>query len=208
MMKKLVALMLTVVVMTMIASTVFAMVGNLTMYVYTSNGKSLNLRQQPSTDSPILTNIPYGAAVQVYQPYNSTWYSIGYNGYTGYVMSKYLVASPPGPKPTVKPTAKPTPTAAPDNTLSNSMFDGFTAVYYQAEVRPNSSSGYVNLRWGPSLYADIHSRYYMNDILTVMSQNNTWCQVLDETNHVMGFMMRKFLAQYQGNGIYGSTAAN
>jgi uncharacterized protein YgiM (DUF1202 family) len=180
------------------------MVGNLTMYVYTSNGKALNLRQQPSTDSPILAKIPFGAAVEVYQPFNSTWYSIGYNGFTGYVMSHYLVASPPGPKP----TAKPSPTAAPDNTLSNSMYDGFTAVYYQAEVRPNASSGHVNLRWGPSLYADIHGRYYMNDVLTIMSQNNTWCQVLDETNHVMGFIMRKFLAQYQGNGIYGSDAAN
>lgn len=204
MMKKLVTLAVVIVLMTMTVSTVFAMVGNLTMYVYTSNGKTLNLRQQPSTDSPILANIPYGAAVQVYQPYNSTWYSIGYNGTNGYVMSKYLVANPPGPKP----TAKPTPTAKPDNTLSNSMYDGFTATYYEAQVRPNSPSGYVNLRWGPSLYADIHSRYHMNDVLTVMSQNNTWCQVLDETNHVMGFMMRKFLAPYQGNGIYGSDAGN
>jgi len=201
MMKKLAALVLVVILTTMMVSAAFAMVGQMTMYVYTSNGKTLNLRQEPNTDAKILANIPYGAAVNVYQPYNSAWYSVGYNGISGYVMSKYLVSYAPGPKP----TAHPQPTASPGG-LDNSMYKGFTTTYYQAQVRPNSPSGYVNLRWGPSLYADIHDRYFMNELLTVMSQNDSWCQVLDEANHVMGFMMRKFLAPYQGYGIYGSNA--
>jgi SH3-like domain-containing protein len=198
MQKKLVALMVAVVMLTTVAVAALAEVGNLTMYVYTANGKTLNLRESPTTSSRVLANIPYGAAVRVFQPYSSSWYSIQYNGINGYVMSKFLVSNPPGPKP------HPSPTASPSEGLSNAMFNGFTSTYYQAEVRPSSPSGYVNLRWAPSLHADIHSRYYLNDLLIIMSQNNSWCQVLDQKNNVMGFMMRSFLAEYQGDGVYGS----
>lgn len=202
MQKKLVAVMIVAILLTMITTAAFAMVGNITMYVYTSNGKALNLREQPSTNAKVLASVPYGASVQVYEPYSNTWYSVGYKGTTGYVMSKYLVSSPPGPKPTIAPT----PTAAPQPTgdLSNSMFKGFASTYYQAEVRPNSPSGYVNLRWAPSLNADIHGRYYLNDLVVVMSENNSWCQLLDQKNQLMGFMMKKFLAAYQGDGLYAS----
>ena len=36
-----------------------------TMYVYTSNGKSLNLRDYPTTDGNVITTIPFGAKVTV-----------------------------------------------------------------------------------------------------------------------------------------------
>ncbi|MFH1512723.1 MAG: SH3 domain-containing protein [Bacillota bacterium] len=206
MQKKLFALMVVVVMVTMIATAAFAMVGQITMYVYTSNGKSLNLREEPSTNAKVVASIPYGAAVNVYQPYSSTWYSVGYKGITGYVMSKYLVTNPPGPKPTIgpSPTVQPQPTGA----LSNDMFKGFTQTYYQAQVRPSSPSGYVNMRWAPSKMADIHGHYYQNDLVIVMSENSTWTQILDQKNQVMGFMMRQFLAPYQGDGLYASDIQN
>ena len=183
-----------------------------TMYVYTSNGKPLNMRNAPSIIGAIMTQIPNGAAVRVNDAYDDSWYSVSYNGYTGYCMSRYLVyASPtptpypypyptPNPYPYPYPTACPTPTVTPSSSsFPNEIFYGFQSTYYKAYVRPSNPAGYVNLRWAPSLQAEIHTHYYANTVLTVMSQNSLWCQVLDENGKIMGFMMRQFLYPYYGD---------
>jgi len=64
-----------------------------TMYVYTSDGNSLNLRDMPSLSGGIITTIPYGAAVTANDTYDPAWYSVTYNGYSGYAMSCYLSSS-------------------------------------------------------------------------------------------------------------------
>ncbi len=153
-----------------------------TMYVYTSNGKSLNLRDYPSKDGNIIANIPYGASVKVDTSYvGSSWLHVTYNKHTGYCMSRYLTDKKPSPKP----TAAPTP--------SSTLYDNFAPCYYTATVRPSSPGGYVHLRWAPSKKQPIQRDYYNNDELTVISQNDSWCQVYDETNDVSGFMMSFFL---------------
>jgi len=172
-----------------------------TMYVYTSNGKSLNLRDAPSMYGAVMTTIPYGAAVRVNDSYDDTWYSVTYGGFTGYSMARYLVTSYI-PSPTYCPAVTPTPTPAPyppSATFPNAIFTGFAPVYYVAMVRPSNPAGYVNLRWAPTLEADIQSRYYANETLTVISKNATWCQVMDEDNHIVGFMMSQFLTAYYGD---------
>jgi len=174
-----------------------------TMYVYTSNGKPLNMRDAPSIIGSIMTQIPNGAAVRVNDAYDDTWYSVTYNGYTGYSMSRYLVYGwpTPTPYPTPAPTYCPVPTVTPTPSAAfpNEIFFGFQPTYYKALVRPSNPAGYVNLRWAPSLQAEINTHYYANTVLTVMSQNSLWCQVLDEEGHIMGFMMRQFLYPYYGD---------
>jgi uncharacterized protein YgiM (DUF1202 family) len=192
-MKRKLAFILTALVVLSIATAAMA---NTTMYVYTSNGKPLNLRDAPSIIGNVMVQIPNGAAVRVNDVFDGTWYSVTYGSYTGYSMSRYLVYSTPTCTP--GPTATPSPSASP-NDFSNDIFYGFTDTYYKALVRPSNPAGYVNLRWAPSLLADIHGRYYANSILTVMSQNSLWCQVLDEDGHVMGFIMRQFLTAYYGD---------
>ena len=169
-----------------------------TMYVYTSNGNPLNMRNAPSLIGSIMTQIPNGAAVRVNDAYDETWYSVSYGGYTGYCMARYLVYATPTPTPA--PTVCPVPTVTPSSyTFPNDIFYGFQSTYYIAVVRPSNPAGYVNLRWAPSLQAEIHSHYYANSILIVMSQNSLWCQVLDENGNTMGFMMRQFLTPYYGD---------
>jgi uncharacterized protein YraI len=192
-MKKKIAFMLTVLLVVCVAAAAAAYT---TMYVYTSNGKPLNLRDAPSIIGSVLTQIPNGAAVHVVDAYDDTWYYVSYNGYGGYSMARYLIGATPSPTPTPYPV--PTVTPYPGG-FPNDIFFGFQATYYKALVRPSNPAGYVNLRWAPSLQADIHSRYYANAILTVMSQNSLWCQVLDEEGKIMGFMMRQFLYPYYGD---------
>ena len=147
-----------------------------------------------------MTQIPNGAAVWINDAYDPTWYSVTYNGYTGYSMARYFVGGTPTPVPTLcpAPTVPPMPTPT-YSVFPNDIFYGFQPVYYVALVRPSNPAGYVNLRWAPSLQAEVRTHYYANTALTVMSQNALWCQVLDENGHVMGFMMRQFLSPYYGD---------
>ncbi len=199
-MKKLLAFVLAVVLVTGVFTAAMAYT---TMYVYTSNGKPLNMRDAPSIIGSVMTQIPNGAPVRVNDAYDDTWYSVTYNGYTGYSMARYLVSGwpTPTPYPTPAPTYCPLPTVTPTPyaAFPNDIFYGFQTVYYKALVRPSNPAGYVNLRWAPSLQAEINTHYYANAVLTVMSQNSLWCQVLDEDGHVMGFMMRQFLSPYYGD---------
>lgn len=69
-------------------------------YVNTANKKSLNMRSSTDLGNNILTSIPNGAAVVVYEFLNSnTWAHIGYGGRDGYVMTRYLSLTPPSTQP-------------------------------------------------------------------------------------------------------------
>ena len=198
-MKRIAAFILTMVLIICIGSVAFAYT---TMYVYTSNGKSLNLRDAPSMYGNVMTTIPYGAAVRVNDSFDDTWYSVSYGAYTGYSMARYLVTSyTPYVTycPTVTPTPTPTSATTSTGTFPNEIFADFESAYYQVLVRPSNPAGYVNMRWAPTLQADIQTRYYANEVLTVVSENSVWCQVMDEEDHVIGFMMRQFLTAYSGD---------
>ena len=179
------AIVLALVLMTSLIPTVSAL-ADTTMYVYTSNGKSLNLRDYPSMDGNIITRIPYGAKVTVDDGFvGSSWVHVYYKSSDGYCMIRYLSTSKPGPNP------QPTRTATP--TQSASLYDNFAQCYYTASVRPTSPGGFVHLRWAPSKSQPVQRDYYNGSELVVISQNGTWCQVYDELNECSGFMMAEFL---------------
>jgi len=155
-----------------------------TMYVSTSNGKSLNLRDYPSTDGNVISSLPYGSAVTVDDDFvGSSWVHVYLSGVDGYCMTRYLSSSRPGPKPTK--TASPT--------QSGSIYDNLVQCYYTATVRPSSPGGFVHLRWAPSKNQPVQRDYYSGSELVVISQDGTWCQVYDEVNEASGFMMASFL---------------
>lgn len=157
-----------------------------TMYVYTSNGKSLNVRDYPSKDGRVISSLPYGSAVDVDEGFvGSSWAHVLLSGVDGYCMYRYLVDYKPGPKP------KPTQTASP--TTGSDLYSGFTECYYNASVRPSSPGGFVHMRWAPSKNQRVHRDYYNGDTLLVIAQNGVWCQVYDEQSNRSGFMMASFL---------------
>jgi mannosyl-glycoprotein endo-beta-N-acetylglucosaminidase len=160
-------------------------------YVYTSNGKGLNLRSGPSKDYEILTTIPYGTELTGVAYYDSSWSQVSYNGYSGYVMSRYLSST--------KPSSKPTPTPKPS---SESLYKDFYKADYYVTVRPSTPSGYVNLRWGPSKSIDVENTYYAGASLHVLAENSTWAQLYDQATGTCGFMMREFLTD-AGDGAGG-----
>ena len=82
-----------------------------TAYVYTANGKSLNMRKAPVTHADNkIAGIPYGASVTILDYVNNrTWAYVNYNGKDGYVMSRYLTFDKPGPSPNPNPKPNPPP---------------------------------------------------------------------------------------------------
>ena len=68
----------------------YANTSALTKYV-TNN---LNLRYEANTHSYILTVIPRGTAVTIDEDCNCSWVFVEYNGYVGYVSTKYLSKNP------------------------------------------------------------------------------------------------------------------
>jgi len=168
------------------------------MYVNTDNGAPLNMRETDSTDSRVLTKIPYGAQLALTDYFiGAQWASCSYDGYYGYVMTRYLSIYKPGPNPTVRPrpvpTATPRPAPRPTPVPEDNMFVHFQPVFYNAVVRPSTPASFVHMRWAPSKSQPIICDYYEGQTLQVLYANDTWCQVQDPITHVCGFMMREFL---------------
>lgn len=51
---------------------------------------NLNMRLQPNANSGVITVIPKGTAVTIDEDCDCKWIPVSYNGYIGYVSTKYL----------------------------------------------------------------------------------------------------------------------
>lgn len=54
----------------------------------------LNLRYGPGTEYDVITVIPRGTAVTIDEDCDCKWVPVEYNGYIGYISTKYLSSSP------------------------------------------------------------------------------------------------------------------
>lgn len=195
--KRIITLVIATLLLTMMIVPLTATALTWSAYVNTANGKGLNLRTGPSTESSILTSIPYGASVNITDYLDSgSWLRVLYKDYEGFVMTRYLTYEKPGPKPTSapKPTSVPKPTSAPSGETIASIFNNFSQTSYMVQVRPSTPGGLVHFRWAPSKQAGIITDCHQGDILEVLAQNDSWAQVRNPDTGVTGFMMRSFLS--------------
>jgi hypothetical protein len=58
--------------------------------LYNGSANGLNLRNEPGTNSSVITSIPPNAKVKVIDQSSSEWYKVEYDGKTGYASAKYL----------------------------------------------------------------------------------------------------------------------
>ena len=111
------------------------------MYVYTDNGKNLNVRSTPYVGDNIIGQARFGEQIKVKRFMENGWACIAWNlNGEAYVQSRYLQWSQPASY--TLPTATPVPTAAPyihnstgnsySSNSSNSSYSGsnsYTAAY-------------------------------------------------------------------------------
>lgn len=180
-----------------------------TQYVYTDNGKTLNVRSSPSMDNNCIGALPYGAEVTVMEMYSNGWAKILWeqNDYgefgTAYVQRRFLVNH--------KPTSKPSQSAAPASSSSKTAAatdytKQFTAMndefrtgklvpqQFTVYARPSRASGWVNLRWAPSVEAERIATCPQGKALTVIAETRNWYQVCDPQTGMIGFISKQYVS--------------
>lgn len=149
-------------------------------YVYTKNGKTLNLRSEK--DNSVIAHIPYGTALSP-DPGKSTELAayVTYNGKSGYVKWNYLVKEKPKAK--GKNAKKQTEEPAPEATQQFSAYEGFAWTDRKAQT-----AGNVTLRWAPDAEAPGISILQQGTLVEVLQENGTWYQVYEPQSRVCGFL--------------------
>ena len=177
-----------------------------TMYVYTENGKGLNVRSTPYVGNNIIGLAPYRSAVEVIRFLDNGWACIVWYSGEAYVQSRFLQWYQPSPYYPVVPTSTPTstpvtPTAepyVPTDTLATLNAEFRTARFvtpFTVTVRPARASGWVNMRWAPSKDTEIIAEYRSGAKLTVLAETQSWYQVEDPDSYVTGFIMKDYVTR-------------
>ena len=166
-----------------------------TMYVYTENGKSLNVRSAPVVGDNQIGSLAYGAQVGVEYFLDNGWCAIVWGSYgTAYVQSRFLQWYQPGPKPTPKPSQTTTPAK---NAMTEMNKELKTAKRFEVPfaviVRPARASGWVTMYWAPSTECEAVYTYAADDQLLAIAETTNWYQVQDQDTGATGFI-RKNLA--------------
>ena len=167
-------------------------------YVYTENGKGLNVRETPG--GKVVGNLKYGTRIHVDAFVDSNWALIVYNydngygkgDYAAFVNRRFLQKTKPAAK---KATTK-TVGSANDTveTLNKEFASAKKVTPYKVTVRPTRASGWVNMRWAPSQSAELMATYKANDQLLVIRELTNWLQVEDQDTGDVGFINKAFIA--------------
>ena len=182
-------------------------------YVYTENGKTLNVRDAPG--GTVVGHLKYGSRVFCYYRDGGTGWALidfdydkpgyGYGTYACFVSNRFLVKNKPAAR---KPAASgnsgaaAVPAAAPAAgstdflTEINAEFASAVRVDpYKVTVRPTRASGWVNMRWAPSKSAQLMATYGANAQLLVIRETKNWVQVEDQDTGDVGFMDKAFVVK-------------
>ena len=175
-----------------------------TMYVKTSDGKSLTVREKPSKKAAAIGKVAYGEPVEVDWAYagNDGWSRIlvGAAGHPyGYVQTRYLVDEKPAPykKPTAKPKTTPDPKKqAADLKKQQAELNAELKSEKEIDpcyivVRPSRSTGKVNFRVGPSTITTKITTFLSGKELIAIGETKGWWRAKDPETSKVGYISKK-----------------
>ena len=205
-MKKVFSLMLAMMLLILFTSAALSESQGTDMYVYTKNGKPLNVRSSMSTadDSNVIGSLKYGTKVITYGHENG-WAIIDYGNTAGYIMYRFLVKEKPAPytssgstssgstASTQKKTGFSTKDASTVTQLNTLVASAKTVTPYTVTVRPARASGWVYMRWFPSKSAEKLASFSANYELTVIAELKDWYQVSDPETGKVGFVYKSYV---------------
>ena len=164
------------------------------MYVYTRNGLPLHMRSQPSRQSAVVVDIPYGSRVRIIYEENLTWAYAEYGNAVGFVMQDYLVPNKPSPSGGTPSGGGTTPTTVGDMGTMNQELKTLRLVRsYTIYSSPVRASGFVNLRYAPHTLAEIATICYDGHALNVIAETRNWYQVEDPATGTVGFVYKSYI---------------
>ena len=194
---------LTAAVLLMMALLIPAVHADTTMYVYTENGGTLNVRSSERIENNVIGTLPYGAKVTVRSSYNGwsqilyPWVNTVSGGYRvdyAYVQSRYLISVKPAPYPPA-PAPAPVPSRSTISSLNVEFRTARKVVPFTVISRPSRATGWVNLRWAPSKSTEVMATYKQNEKLLVIQETNNWYQVEDQDTGNVGFISKQFVVK-------------
>ena len=174
-------------------------------YVYTENGKGLNVRDTPGGN--VVGSLKYGTRIYCYYndggngwaliDYTYDMPGVGKGTYACYVSSRFLRKTKPEARPSKASTTTTTTAAAATGieALNKEYRSAKAVTPFQVTVRPTRVSGWVNLRWAPSKEVEILATYKANDKLLVIQELDNWYQVEDQDTGNVGFIDKRFVEQ-------------
>ncbi len=170
-------------------------------YVYTENGKGLNVRDMPNGTK--VGSLKYGSRIYCYYV-SDGWALIDYTydkpnygkgTYACFVSARFLTKNKPADRtPSTTPAPKSTTDSATTVAELNVEFASAKKVEpYLVTVRPTRVTGWVNMRWAPSKNSTLMATYKANDQLLVIRETKNWLQVQDPETGNVGFISKSFV---------------
>ena len=171
-------------------------------YVYTENGKTLNVRSAPMvSDGTLVGRLAYGSMVEVLY-FEGSWACIYYHWDDGqlsgdecWVQKRFLVRSMPADRGfSPVPSSSTSKEAATTGQLGvmNREFKTLQQVNpFTIYSKPVRTSGFVNLRWAPHAEAEIAGIAYYGHQLTVLASTSNWYQVEEPDTGKICFIMKQ-----------------
>lgn len=141
-----------------------------------SSSSSLNLRQQPTTASSILTTLRHGESVTVTGE-SGDWYAITAKGYSGYVMKNYV-------------------------TFSSDTGSSSDGQVYPATIRLSNASSNVNVRSGPGTNYSKLGTLAHGASVNVVASNGDWYKIEYGTGY--GYVLKSYV-RLSSDGSSGSS---
>ena len=173
-----------------------------TWYVYTENGKDLNVRLEPNGE--IIGRIASGEEVQVLSFLDDTWAEIlfhynhpeqGEGEWKACASRRYLTD--------IAPEQLKEAMAAEQNAYTGDPLLDINAEFASAEdvepylimIRPPRATSWANMRWIPSETGMIIAQYKATEELTVIKEMTHYLQVQDPDTGDVGFIHRRYAAR-------------
>ena len=180
-MKKLIAI--AIILVTVFALMIPALAENegfgVDMWVNCANGKTLNVREEPTTSSRAITRLECGTKVHVDYSCGNGWVAISDYHFSGYVQAKFLVASKPGK---YEITERDDDFVSLKNPymVSAKALNGKTDRSVGLRVKPNKTSGAIR-------------RLNAGDRLQVIARGKTWSKVVDMQTGRTGYVANDYI---------------
>ena len=197
MLKKILSLTLAAVFMlAVIASAAIAeeAVEKKTYYVYTENGKALNVRNAPNGE--VIGHLNYGEKVEVKSFINDYWALISFrNDEPAYVSARFLITVEPEELKKAIEEELETITGDPITDIDAEFAAAVDVEDYKITARPARVTSVVNMRWIPSETGRIIAQYKATEQLIVLKELAHYLQVQDPDTGDVGYIHKKFAAR-------------
>ena len=152
--------------------------GGYDMWVNCADGKTLNVRETPSTSARRITRLVCGTKVHVDYDAGNGWVAISDYNYSGYVQKKFLVAQKPGKY---------------EITERDDDFVAVTPYIVCAKALNGKTDRSVGLRVKPNKTSGAIRRLNAGDQLQVIARGKTWSRVMDLQTGKTGYVANDYI---------------